>query len=266
MRGGEERTGLVRRTTNADQYRRRWLDRTPTMDISRFGWPDRIHFARNRRYASRSRQHIHVSTRTHENSERKRKRHWRRYTGGACEQLAPFSLQPGGRIPERHVVTPSSNTYPFRSYVETLLSYGAEAKKTQLISQLWCKDTAGHVEGTIVNAGNLGLVERGRYLAESRAVDMMGRLHVDLFLQDRFLLNGVDVKIRLVRSWWLMSEPRVQSADSGSHTVHMQGRVESDRSDGLQCLLHTTRRHVPHSREPLPRDVTETTHLVVYRQ
>ena len=29
---------------------------------------------------------------------------------------------------------------------------------------------------------------------------MMGRLHVDMFLQDRFLLNGVDVKIRLVRT------------------------------------------------------------------
>ena len=29
---------------------------------------------------------------------------------------------------------------------------------------------------------------------------MMGRLHVDLFLQDRFLLNGVSVNIRLVRS------------------------------------------------------------------
>ena len=29
---------------------------------------------------------------------------------------------------------------------------------------------------------------------------MMGRLHVEIFLQDRFLLNGVSVKIRLVRS------------------------------------------------------------------
>ena len=28
----------------------------------------------------------------------------------------------------------------------------------------------------------------------------MGRLHVDLFLQDIFFLNGVSVKIRLVRS------------------------------------------------------------------
>ena len=28
----------------------------------------------------------------------------------------------------------------------------------------------------------------------------MGRLHVDLFLQNKFLINGVDVKIRLMRS------------------------------------------------------------------
>ena len=98
------------------------------------------------------------------------------------------------------LVTPSSNTYPFRSYVDTLLSYGAEAKKTQLTSQLWYKDTAGHIDATNVDGGNTGLVERHRHIAESRVVDIMGRLHVDLFLQDKFLLNGVDVKIRLVRS------------------------------------------------------------------
>ena len=45
-----------------------------------------------------------------------------------------------------------------------------------------------------------GLIERQRHIAESRIVEMMGRLHVDLFIQDRFLLNGVSVKIRLVRS------------------------------------------------------------------
>ena len=35
------------------------------------------------------------------------------------------------------LVTPSSNTYPFRVYVDTVLSYGAEGKNTQLTSQLW---------------------------------------------------------------------------------------------------------------------------------
>ena len=62
------------------------------------------------------------------------------------------------------LVTPSSNTYPFRAYVETLLSYGAEAKKTQLTSQLWYKDTAGHMEATQENGGNAGLVERRRHI------------------------------------------------------------------------------------------------------
>ena len=98
------------------------------------------------------------------------------------------------------LVTPSSNTYPFRSYVETLLSYDAEAKKIQLTSQVWYNDTTGHMEGTTFIAGNLSLVEQGGYLAGRRVVDMMGRSHVDLFLQDRFLLNGVDNKIHLVRS------------------------------------------------------------------
>ena len=47
---------------------------------------------------------------------------------------------------------------------------------------------------------NRGMVSRRAHVTQSRIVDMMGRLHVDLFLQDRYLLNGVDVKIRLVRS------------------------------------------------------------------
>ena len=96
------------------------------------------------------------------------------------------------------LVTPSLNTYSFRAYVDTVLSYGAEAKNTQLASQLLYKDTAGQMDATTVDGGNTCLVERRRYIAESRIVEMMGRLYVDL--QDRFLLNGIRVKIRLVLS------------------------------------------------------------------
>ena len=112
-------------------------------------------------------------------------------------KLFAFALQPGGRIPQRHA-SDIIIEYPFRAYVETLLSYGAEAKKTQLTRQLWYKDTAGHTDATQENGGNAGLARR-RYIVGSRVVEMMGRLHVDLFMQDRFLLNGVTVKIRLVR-------------------------------------------------------------------
>ncbi|KAK2171892.1 hypothetical protein NP493_1005g00010 [Ridgeia piscesae] len=47
---------------------------------------------------------------------------------------------------------------------------------------------------------NKGLQKRKGYVADSRIVDMMGRVHVDLVFQDCYLLNGVDVKIRLVQS------------------------------------------------------------------
>ncbi len=49
------------------------------------------------------------------------------------------------------LVTPSSNTYLFRAYVDTVLSYGDEAKNTQLTSQLWDKDPAGHMDATTVD-------------------------------------------------------------------------------------------------------------------
>jgi hypothetical protein len=79
------------------------------------------------------------------------------------------------------LVTPSTNTYAYRAYIETLLSHGAEAKNSQLTSALWYKDTAGHMDAT--DNENKGLLKRKDYTTGSRIVDMMGRLHVDLFFQ-----------------------------------------------------------------------------------
>ena len=70
--------------------------------------------------------------------------------------------------------TPSSKTYPFRAYVDTVLSYGVEAKNIQLTSQLWYKDTAGHMTAMTVDRGNTGMVERRRHISESGVVEMTG--------------------------------------------------------------------------------------------
>ena len=101
------------------------------------------------------------------------------------------------------LVAPSTNTHAYRAYIETLLSYGTVAQVTQLTSQLWHKDKATRMNALEIDDGaaaNAGFVARRANVVPSRVVDMMGRLHVDLFLQDKFLINGVDVKIRLVRS------------------------------------------------------------------
>ena len=45
-------------------------------------------------------------------------------------------------------VTPAMGTYAYRAYLETLLNYDVSAKKSQLSSALYFKDTAGHMDGT----------------------------------------------------------------------------------------------------------------------
>jgi len=49
-------------------------------------------------------------------------------------------------------------------------------------------------------ARNRGLWNRSRFTHRSRVVDMIGRIHADIFFQNRYLLNEVNVKIKLVRS------------------------------------------------------------------
>ena len=94
-------------------------------------------------------------------------------------------------------MAPSTNTYPYRAYIETALSYGSDAKETKLTSQLWYKDTAGRMDSAALADDNTA---KAGFKSRRHVVEMMGRLNVDMLLQDRFLLNGVDVKIRLVRS------------------------------------------------------------------
>ncbi|KAK7096804.1 hypothetical protein V1264_003867 [Littorina saxatilis] len=96
------------------------------------------------------------------------------------------------------LVTPSTNTYPYRAYLETLMSYGTDTKNTRLQNSLWYKDTKGHLEAA--HNHNRGLQSRRRRVAESCVVELYGRPHLDLFQQDKLFVNGVALKMKLVRS------------------------------------------------------------------
>jgi hypothetical protein len=41
------------------------------------------------------------------------------------------------------IVSPPTSMYPYRAYIETLLSYGPAAKESQLTGVMWYKDTPG---------------------------------------------------------------------------------------------------------------------------
>ncbi|KAL0829827.1 hypothetical protein ABMA28_003310 [Loxostege sticticalis] len=47
---------------------------------------------------------------------------------------------------------------------------------------------------------NKGFTERQKYVKESKVVEMIGYLHGDIFNQEKFLINGVEMCVKLVRS------------------------------------------------------------------
>ena len=107
----------------------------------------------------------------------------------------------------------SAGTYAYRACIESLLSYGPQAKTSQLTAALHYKNTAGNMDRP--NPDNANAVETNYELQKRVAftdrgaiVDMIGCNHSDILFQDRYMLSEVNVKVRLVRnkdSFCLMS-------------------------------------------------------------
>lgn len=96
------------------------------------------------------------------------------------------------------LVSPQNNTYAYRAYLENLLNYGNSAKDSHLTSALFFQDTAGQMDDC--EEANEGLKKRRDYVKKSKCVDMVGHLHMDLCNQDKFMLNGIEMRLRLVRA------------------------------------------------------------------
>ena len=56
------------------------------------------------------------------------------------------------------------------------------------------------VKNIAADGENAGLVKHASFTTKSKTVEMKGRLDSDILFQERQLLNGVNVKVRLVRS------------------------------------------------------------------
>ena len=123
-------------------------------------------------------------------------------------------------------VTPAMGTYAYRSYIETLLNYDVSAKKSQLSSALYFKDTARHMDRngalpqqmsvkvkntaksdaeeeikvTIPGTGNQGFANRHKFIENGIQFVLSGPIFSDVFMSDRLLLNMLNLKVVLNRS------------------------------------------------------------------
>ena len=97
------------------------------------------------------------------------------------------------------VISSSANTYPYRSIFEKLLNYGKEAGRSHLSLSLFTKDIAKHLEELNPTKLNVGLNTRDGWTKKSKMVEVLGRLHSDIFSQGRYLLNGLSLRLVLHR-------------------------------------------------------------------
>ncbi|KFM67312.1 hypothetical protein X975_01710, partial [Stegodyphus mimosarum] len=133
------------------------------------------------------------------------------------------------------LVSSSSNTYPYRDYIETLLNHSYDSKTSKLTAEMSDKD----------------LEKRSSFFKLSSIVGMIGVIHFDLFHQERLLLNMVDAKLILVRS-----KPEFCSQGKAGHKLgleHVSLFVRKLRVSPVVILGHAKALEKSNTKYPINR-------------
>lgn len=89
---------------------------------------------------------------------------------------------------------------PYRAYIPTILNFGSDAVSSQLDTQLFHMDDSDSPGVTDPSGTNNGLFMRSQMIASSKRIDLQGPIFHDLFSMSRYLINQVDMKIKMYRS------------------------------------------------------------------
>lgn len=94
-------------------------------------------------------------------------------------------------------ISPPSNNYAYRAYIENLLNYGELAKNSHLTAGLWAEDDAGKFDDT---TSNRGYIKRKKIAAGEAEIELYSNLHCDIFNINKFMINGVDLGLKLIKN------------------------------------------------------------------
>ena len=159
------------------------------------------------------------------------------------------------------LISSTNNTYPYRAYIETLLSYGPAAKTSQLTSALYYKDTAGKIEDAnpLAATANSGLKHRHSFFDDGKIVDMVGCIHSDMFFQEKFLPSDVGIRLRLVRSknsFCLMSDAAQAAFKIKLHDVKLL--IRKIKLSPSVFVAHAKALEVGNAKYPIRRVICKT--------
>ena len=96
-------------------------------------------------------------------------------------------------------IAPASELNPYRSYLESLLTYGSDAANSHLTNAYWYLDEGDVLAGdpTSTSIKNKGSVKRWERQKQSKVTELYDRLHADICNVPQFLFSGVRVQIKL---------------------------------------------------------------------
>ena len=95
-------------------------------------------------------------------------------------------------------LTNSDHLYPYKAYLETILSYGIDAKKSHLTTSHFVKDTADCYDKC--DSSNHGYIERQKSVKGSKLFDFCINPHIDFLQTPRLLPPGVAMKFKMTRA------------------------------------------------------------------
>ena len=92
-----------------------------------------------------------------------------------------------------NVISHSNSMYPYRAYLESLLTYSVTTKKFRMVTQGWEMDETGKFDAS----SNSAITKRKERFKNAKFVELKSRLHIDLSLQEKLLPSNLDIKITL---------------------------------------------------------------------
>jgi len=93
----------------------------------------------------------------------------------------------------------STPTYPYKTFIENHLTYDKDIKETTLKArECYIKDNVGSEKVVAVTADSGFNARRAAYIKKKVHFDM--KLHIDFLQSKRYLIPGVEMKIRFIRN------------------------------------------------------------------
>ncbi|XP_072555006.1 uncharacterized protein [Paramormyrops kingsleyae] len=101
-----------------------------------------------------------------------------------------------------NLISSSSATHPYRSFIETLLNFSTDTLESQFSTGLWYKDGGADLDSVDITpqGPNVGLQKRAAFCRNSREFSLIGPIHADIFFSERMLLNNVDIRLKFVKA------------------------------------------------------------------